>query len=230
MIACSKKGVSALQLQRMLGLGSYKTAWHLAHRLRRAMSPSSKDPLLSGTVEVDETLVGGKHTGKGCEYAYAKKTPLVAMVAREGQARTKVVSTVSATTLRRAIEQHVRPGGVLMTDELAGYQKIAARHGRHVTVKHSAKEYVRGKAHTNTVESFFALFKRGVHGSFHHVSRKHLHRYGDEFAFRWTHRKVEDWQRASLLLSQGLRRQTIALAELTNGHRTPSRRFTLPTG
>lgn len=227
LINASKKGVSALQLQRMLGLGSYKTTWHLAHRLRKAMAPSSTDPLLSGTVEVDETFIGGHCYGKGKEYAATRKTPLVAMVVRHGGVRTQVVPTISASTLKRTIEHYLKPSVTLMTDERSAYGNIAKRYGKHFTVNHSKHEYVRGTVHTNTVESFFALLKRGIHGSFHHVSRKHLSRYADEFGFRWTHRHLEDRERTEVALTQGMTRNTIALKELTYHAPTTFAPFTL---
>ena len=191
-ILCSaKKGVSALQLQRQLELGSYRTAWHLCHRIRHAMSQEPLAGLLGaggGTVEVDETYVGGKprhrqglspgpkHSRRG---RGTKKTPVVALVERGGRARSWPVKSVDSATLKDAIRKHVDPSARIVTDELNVYQGIGAEfEGGHETVNHSQKEYVRGDVHTNTIEGYFGLLKRGVMGSFHHVSTKHLHGMG----------------------------------------------------
>lgn len=197
-IMCSsKKGVSALQLQRQLGLGSYRSAWHLAHRVRHAMAQEPLSGLLKGHVEVDETYVGGKprpgnneerKKGRG-----TKKTPVMVLVERDGRARAHVIERVNAKTLKGAIRENVDRESMILTDEWAAYRGIGKefRWG-HFTVNHGKGEYYRGGAHTNTAESYFALLKRGVTGSFHHVSKKHLNRYCDEFSFRWNYRKSDD--------------------------------------
>jgi len=201
---CShKKGVSALQLQRNLGLKSYKSAWHLAHRVRFAMRILPLKASLKGTVEVDETYIGGKSRlgkrGRGSE----RKTPVVALVERGGKMRTKVVERVSAKALKGAIRENVKKSAAIMTDEFSSYRGLGREFkGGHETVNHGDREYVRGNVHVNTAESFFALFKRGVHGTFHHVSKGHLHRYADEFAFRWDHRKVTDGERTVAAIRQ----------------------------
>jgi len=193
---CShKKGVSALQLQRNLGLKSYKSAWHLSHRVRFAMREDPLASLLTGTVEVDETYVGGKGRGKRGRGA-ERKTPVVALVERDGRLRAHPVERVSAQELKGAIREAVDRDARIMTDEFPSYQGIGAEFaGGHETVQHAEGKYVHGDAHTNTAESFFALFKRGVHGTFHHISKRHLHRYCDEFGFRWDHRKGTDGER-----------------------------------
>lgn len=197
---CShKKGVSALQLQRNLGLGSYRSAWHLAHRIRSAMR---KDPLagmLKGVVECDESYIGGRpkrnpnnKRGRG-----TKKTPVMVMVERQGGAVSKPIERVDAATLHSAIKEVVHNQSTIMTDDLNSYKGIGREFkGGHHFVKHALGEYVNGDISTNTAESYFALLKRGVHGTFHHISKQHLHRYCDEFAFRWNHRKVSDGERA----------------------------------
>jgi transposase-like protein len=201
-MCASKKGVSAKQLERMLGL-TYKTAWFMAHRIRYAMTEGPMAALLTGTVEVDETYVGGKTRlgirGRGSE----RKTPVVVLVERGRAAVTQVVDRVTAKNLHAVIREEVSTESAIMTDELKSYRGIG-RHfkGGHRTVNHGRKEYARGDCHTNTAESFFSLLKRGVYGAFHHVSRKHLHRYADEFAFRWTHRKVEDGDRTKLAIAK----------------------------
>lgn len=197
-MCASKKGVSALQLQRNLGLKSYKSAWHLAHRIRFAMREQPLKTLLHGTVEVDETYVGGKtrlgRRGRGSE----RKTPVLALVERKegGSIHARVVDRLSAKTLRGAIRERVHQSAEIMTDDSPAYHGIGFSFaGGHQTVTHSKGEYVRGEVHINTAESFFALLKRGVHGTFHHVSKLHLHRYADEFGFRWDHRKATDGER-----------------------------------
>jgi transposase-like protein len=192
----SKKGVSALQLQRNLGLGSYKSAWHLAHRIRYAMTEGTLCKPLTGTVEVDETYIGGKtregKRGRGSE----RKTPVVALVERNGRVRSKPIERVNAKTLKGAIRENVHRDSRIMTDEWAAYTGIGKEFkGGHEVVNHGNGEYTRGDAYTNSVESYFALLKRGVHGIFHHVSKTHLHRYCDEFSFRWNYRKVDDGER-----------------------------------
>jgi transposase-like protein len=207
-----KKGVSALQLQRNLGLHTYRSAWHLAHRIRFSMREN--DPVaskLSGTVEVDETYVGGKprkgtrdeagnfvknKRGRG-----TKKTPVMALIERDGRARTRVLDYVDADNLKTAIRENVDRQSTIMTDECNCYNGIGIEFdGGHKTVNHSKGEYARGAVNTNTGESFFALLKRGVHGTFHHISKRHLHRYCDEFSFRWNGRKATDGERATMAI------------------------------
>jgi transposase-like protein len=211
LMCSSKKGISALQLQRELGLGSYRSAWHMAHRIRHAMKDNPSGPSLEGVVEVDETYVGGKPrkgTGPHKRGRGTKKAPVVVLVERDGSARAMPVESVDAKNLKEAIRENVRPESTIHTDELASYAGIGAEfEGGHETVNHSAGEYERNGVHTNTAESYFALLKRGVYGVFHHVSKKHLHRYCDEFSFRWDHRKTTDGERtkAALLKVEGKR-------------------------
>jgi transposase-like protein len=198
---CShKKGVSALQLQRNLGLKSYRTAWHLAHRIRFAMKEEPLASALKGTVEVDETYIGGKtHGGKRGRGA-PNKTVVLALVERDGRIRSKPVSTISAKELKGAIRENVDRRARIMTDELPSYRGIGREfQGGHKTVDHGHGQYARGKGfeiNVNSAESYFALLKRGVHGTFHHVSKQHLARYCDEFSFRWSQRKTTDGERA----------------------------------
>jgi transposase-like protein len=206
---CShKKGVSALQLQRNLGLHTYKSAWFLAHRIRLAMQEDPLASKLAGIVEVDEAYVGGKtRPGKRDENGNlivnkrgrgTKKVPVVALIERDGQARTRVVEHVTSDNLKATIRQNVQATATINTDDLNLYQGIGLDFaGGHQIVNHSQKEYARGDVYTNTAESFFALLKRGVHGTFHHISKKHLSRYCDEFSFRWGERKVTDGERTT---------------------------------
>lgn len=201
LMCSSKKGVSAKQLQRNLGLGSYQSAWHMAHRIRHAMSDPDKG-FLTGGVEVDETYVGGKPRPKAGEPRQGKrgrgtkKTPVVALVERNGRARAKVVEHVNSKTLKGAIRDHVNKKATIYTDEWSSYVGIGSEFdGGHKTVNHGKGEYVSGDATTNTVESYFALLKRGVYGTFHHISKQHLQRYCDEFSFRWDRRSWADGDR-----------------------------------
>jgi transposase-like protein len=208
LLCSAKKGISALQLQRELDIGSYRTAWHLAHRIRHAMSKEPLAGLLRGTVEVDETYVGGKprpQTGdpKPKRGRGTKKTPVVALVERGGKVRARKVDRVDGATLKAAIRENVDRKARIMTDEWRAYRGIGAEfEGGHETVNHGAYEYARDDAHVNTAESFFALLKRGVMGSFHHVSKEHLDRYCDEFSFRWDYRSIDDSPRTAIAIRQ----------------------------
>lgn len=199
---CShKKGVSALQLQRNLGLHTYRATWFLAHRIRAAMARKPTTRSLKGIIECDETYIGGnprndkhkKHIrGRG-----TTKTPVMVLVQREGGAVSKPIERVDADTLKSAIRENVDKESMIMTDEWKGYSGIGKEFvGGHHVVKHSLGEYTRGSISTNTAESYFALMKRGVHGTFHHISKHHLGKYCQEFAFRWDYREVNDGTRA----------------------------------
>ncbi len=197
---CShKKGVSALQLQRNLGLGSYKSAWHLAHRIRAAMKEKPQVGMLRGIIEVDETYVGGKPRKDGTKHRRGKgtkKTPVLAIVERNGKAVSKPIDVVNSANLRNAVNEVVNRQSTIMSDDLHSYRGIGQGFvGGHKSINHSLGQYVDGDISTNTVESYFALLKRGVHGTFHHISKKHLHRYCDEFACRWNNREVSDGER-----------------------------------
>lgn len=200
-IACSsKKSISAHQLHRMLDI-TYKTSWFMLHRIRYAMNPDN-GPTLKGVVEVDEAFIGGKgdRTTKP-----APKTPIVALIEQGGQMRTQVISSVSAKNLRQCLNEHVDKSATLSTDEHPGYKQPGKEYKLHYSVNHKRAEFERLEkdgtlASTNHCESFFSLLKRGIHGSWHHVSREHLHRYADEFAFRWNHRGSTDGERMESLI------------------------------
>lgn len=206
LMTTSKKGISALQLQRNLGLGSYRTAWHMAHRLRHAMKCEPVAGLLKGTVEVDETYVGGKPrpgTGPHKRGRGTSKAPVVVLVERDGKAHCMPVERVDAKTLKGAIVECVDKASTIHTDELNVYTGVGQHFdGGHQTVNHGQGQYAVGDVHTNTAESYFSLLKRGVYGTFHHVSKKHLHRYCDEFAFRWNGRKLTDVERRAQAIKQ----------------------------
>jgi len=188
----SRKGMSANQLSRTLGV-TYKTAWFMCHRIRHMMK--EKDSLgkaLGGTVEVDETYVGGKprrHSGEKSKRGRGtKKTPVMVLVERGGMARSSVIASVNAGTLKAAIREQVDRTAHIMTDEWSSYRGLAKEFASHGVVNHKKGQYKDGDASTNTAESFFALLKRGVYGTFHHVSKQHLIRYCAEFDFRWNTR------------------------------------------
>jgi len=194
LICSSKKGISALQIQRMLGLGSYRTAWMMMHKIRYALqAPQFKDKL-SGTVEVDETYVGGKKRGMGNAYK-GNKTAVVALVERNGAVRSQVVPVVTGKNIRKMLLGNVDKTTDIFTDTFQVYLKATKGFKSHQSVNHHKKEYVRGNVHTNTVEGYFSLLKRGVIGTFHHVSKKHLPLYLAEFDHRYSARKVTDGER-----------------------------------
>ena len=211
LMTSSKKGISSHQLSRELGI-TLKSAWFLSHRVREAMRQQPLAGMLSGTVEADEAYIGGKprpenkpaegeapktKRGRGTE-----KQPVMVLVERHGSARAMPIERVDANTLKQVIREHVHPSSTIMTDEWTAYQGIGAEfEGGHHTVNHGEQEYVRYTEDgsevisTNTGESYFALLKHGHYGVFHQLSKKHLHRYCDEFTFRWDHRKVTDGER-----------------------------------
>jgi transposase-like protein len=196
-LCASKKSISSHQLHRMLKI-TYKTAWFLSHRIRYAMGPDNANVAkLKGIVEIDETFVGGKGDIKT---KVLRKTPVVALIERGGQMRTKVVSNVTIKNMRTAITECVNTDAILNTDDSGVYRRQFKDYKRHDIVNHSNFEYSRRnadgtKSHVNTCESFFSLLKRGVMGSWHHVSREHLPKYAGEFAFRWNHRGMTDGAR-----------------------------------
>lgn len=219
LMCSSKKGISALQLQRNLGLGSYKSAWFMAHRIRYAMKVGPFPPKLKRTVEVDETYIGARRPGKRGRGA-ANKAAVLALVQRDGSLRARMIKGTTAQELKGAIRESVQRDARIVTDELHSYWGLDKEFaGGHETVGHGKKEYVRGDVHVNTAESFFALLKRGIHGTFHHVSKTHLPRYADEFSFRWNHRKVTDGARtvAAMKATEGKR---LMYREQVNGRHT----------
>jgi len=190
-LGSSKKSLSANQIHRMIGV-TYKTAWFMCHRIRLAMTPQPwAEVKLKGTVEVDETFIGPKAK---------RKTPVVALVQRQGLARVKVIASVTQKNLGAALSEGVSQEAVVNTDEHPGYKNPLKHWKEHQTVNHSRGEYQRrnpdgSRASTNTAESFFSLLKRALIGAWHHISREHLSRYANEFAFRWNTRHDRDGQR-----------------------------------
>ncbi|MDO8750020.1 MAG: IS1595 family transposase [Dehalococcoidia bacterium] len=183
----SKKGVSANQLKRMLGV-SYKTAWYLCHRIRAAMAEVNAAKLM-GTVEVDETYVGGKVEGMGHGYT-GNKAVVVGAVQRDGDIRLQVIDDRTRRSLHQFIRDHVDDRAErIFTDEWAAYRGIGDADTIHETVNHAQGEYVRGDVYTNSVENVWSLLKRSIVGSFHHVSEKHLDAYLDELEWRFNNRE-----------------------------------------
>lgn len=218
LMASSKKGYSAHQLHRTLGI-TYQSAWFLAHRIREAMANDLASGPLGGegkTVEVDETYFGERDTPiksaqrRGRPYKYHRKGPrnkraVISLVERGGKSRTFHIDHATAENVRDVIVRNVSRKSTLHTDESKLYVEVGTEFAKHETVKHSAKEYVRGDVHTNTVEGFFSIFKRGMKGVYQHCGEAHLHRYVAEFDFRYSNRSglgVEDTERAAKIIQQ----------------------------
>ena len=210
MMASSKMGVSAHQLHRTLGV-TYKTAWFMAHRIRETMSPATKKPLggEGKFVEADETYIGGKEANKHKhkrlprDLAADAKKKVVTLVQRDGSARSFHVANVTAKTVRDVLVTTADRASHLMTDGANVYTGVGTEFAAHSAVDHSAGEYVRGLAHSNTDENFFSILKRGINGTFIHVSEAHLGRYLAEFDFRYSNRSgfgVSDTMRADMML------------------------------
>jgi transposase-like protein len=210
LLCSSKKGISSLQIQRMLGLGSYRTALFMMHRIRYALAHPAFTGMLKGTVEVDEVYLGGKRLGRGRKAGKENKTCVVSLVERGGNARSFVLDRVTGENLKGAIMEHVQDGSIVVTDDYFGYRKMP-KIFKHKSVKHRAEEYVRKEkdmlVHTNNVESKFSLLRRGMIGTFHQVSKKHLPLYLAEFDHRFNHRKNTDGERtiAALKCAEGKR-------------------------
>ena len=199
--ATSKKGVAALEIMRHCQI-TYKSALFMMNRIRFAMAPEP-GPKLKGIVEVDETFVGGKPRFKGDNKRGrgTAKTPVFAAVERGGKIRRRVIANVTGETLKEAIREEVSRHATIITDEFNLYKGIGKEYaGGHEKVCHSTGEYVRGAIHTNTVESSFALVKRGITGVYHNVSKDYLHRYLWQFDFLWNNRNMNDGERTAELM------------------------------
>lgn len=193
LMCSSKKGISALQLQRNLGIKTYKTAWKMAHAIRNAMQETDSFAKLFGDVEVDETYVGGKDRNGKRGRGSRAKTPIVGLAQRKGKVKTQPVDRVDSDTLKAIILDNVRQDSRILTDEWKSYTGIGIHFdGGHEVVNHGSGEYVKGDISTNWIESYWSLLKKGIGGIFHHISKQHLAKYCDEFNFRWNYRKVSD--------------------------------------
>jgi len=192
LICEAKKGMSACQVQRTLGLGSYKTAWYLCHRIRHAMIESQR-PMLDGKIEMDETYVGGKLWHQGKSARLDNKEVVIGIRRRGGELRFFHTKDARSGTLLKYIRENLSEDfEVLFTDDARAYRGAAMefrKQGRHKTIRHKLGIYAKGDIHTNTVESAFSLLKRGIMGSWHRVSAKHLQAYCTEMAFRFNRRK-----------------------------------------
>ena len=210
LMTSSKKGISSHQLHRVLEV-TYKTAWFMSHRIREAMRDGDLAPFGSGggIVEVDETFIGhdttvkakGDKKGRG----YAHKYKVLSLVDRStGRARSMVVDSLKAADLLPILKENIAAEAIVYTDEAGQYKNLGRDFAEHGFVAHGAGEYVSGKVHTNTIEGYFSIFKRGMKGVYQHCAKKHLHRYTAEFAFRYSNRIAagfDDSDRAHLALA-----------------------------
>jgi transposase-like protein len=190
LILNAKKGISAMQLQRDLGIGGYKTAWYLNHRIRESMREGSL-PLMGGIVEIDETYLGGRQ--KGHEGKKRNKNVVFGMRERGGPLRFLHTKDATAKTWNQILAANLHEGvGLVMTDESSAARSVLKGNPKHRMVRHGSGEYVVGINYTNSIESAFSLLKRGIVGSFHRMSIKHLQRYLNEFSYRFNRRKSVD--------------------------------------
>jgi transposase-like protein len=204
LLSSSKKGISSNQLHRTLGI-TLKSAWFLSHRIREAMKDGNPSPLGGPweIVEADETYIGRNSKVRVNKRGGEHKNKVIGLVQRGGKARTMHVDRVTSESVREVLSENVDSISRLMTDEASWYKKAGLNFITHQSVHHRREEYVRGEAHTNTIEGYFSIFKRGMKGIYQHCSEKHLHRYLAEYDFRYNHRVrlgVDDVQRTEAAL------------------------------
>lgn len=216
LLCASKKGISSHQLHRILEI-TYEAAWFMSHRIREAMRTGSLAPIggPGSIVEADETFIGKKEGAVKHPNArgYAHKQAALSLVERGGEVRSFVIDKADTANIKPIVDANLRKESMLITDEAALYGKIGAEFKHHFTVQHGAGEYVRGSVHTNTLEGYLSIFKRGMKGVYQHCSQRHLHRYLAEFDFRYNNRVangVQDEERSEKAL-KGLQGQTANL-------------------
>lgn len=207
LILSHKKGISSIQLGKDLGV-TQKTAWFMLHRIREQLKANNSS-MLSGVCEVDETFIGGKMKNKHKKVRAAahanndshtlNKVGVMGLLERGNSVRLQVIDS-SKQTLKQMVKQHIEPSAIVITDSLNAYSGLAKTYSQHEVVNHIQDEYVRGMYHTNSIEGFFSLLKRGIYGIYHQVSPKHLSRYCDEFAHRYNSRHLKDGDRFTLSL------------------------------
>ena len=201
-----KKGISSHQLARDIEV-TQKSAWFMLHRIRYAFDHENFKKTMGDVVEADETFVGGKNKNRHADKKVANsqgrsfkdKTPVLGLM-QNGHVNCTVIPNTQAETIKPVIERMVKEGAILVTDDWDAYRALCPKYN-HVIVDHQKGEYVRGAFHTNSIEGFWSIFKRGVYGIYHQVSRKHLHRYCVEFSYRYNTRTVNDPQRFNLCLT-----------------------------
>ena len=209
LMATGIKGTASMKLHRDLGI-TQKTAWHLAHRIRESWANTSRQ--FAGPVEVDETYIGGKRknmpkhkreamTGRG---SVGKVAIAGAKDRTSNQVNARVVHTIDSETLQKFVAENANPGATVYTDDHSSYETLSFHHE---SVKHSIGEYVRGQAHTNGIESFWSMLKRGYHGTYHHMSRQHLNRYVKEFSGRHNQREFDTIDQMIVMVLGGEGRQ-----------------------
>jgi transposase-like protein len=220
LLCSSKKGMSANQLRRGLEI-TYKSAWFMAHRIRHAIADLSKLKL-TGIVEADETYVGGKAKGSGLRgRTTKKKAPVFSLVERNGNVRSQHIERVTGLNLKSIIRENVDKSAIIMSDDYHAYHGLKKEFADHKIIRHSSKQYVNGDIHTNTIEGYFSILKRGIIGVYHHVGKQHLHRYLNEFDFRYNGRKTLDAENTNraIICSKGKRlmyRESVASGNMTN--------------
>jgi transposase-like protein len=208
LLSASKKGMSAHQLHRMMGV-TYKTAWFMFHRIREAMRVLNIEPLggEGKVVEADETYVGGKEQNKhlrkrtGHKNGLSKKEAVVSIIEREGKVHSYHTGRATAEQVSPILTGLVHHRTVLITDDSSVYKTVGEKFAAHQIVKHSLNQYVVGQVHTNTIEGFFGIFKKGMTGVYQHCGKQHLQRYLNEFDFRYNERKINDLERANVALA-----------------------------
>lgn len=206
LMTSTRCGISAKQLERELGV-TYKTAWRMAKLIRQELMAQDDEPF-GGEVEMDETYIGGRRRGtkRGRPSEDSHKVPVFGMVQRSGRVAAVAVRNVKAKSLMPRVRKRVLPSSVVYTDELKSYDGLKRRGYQHNRIHHAEQVYVSGNVHTNTIEGFWSLVKRGINGVYHAVSAKHLQGYLNEYAFRYNHRDKGQQQFRTLLLRAALSR------------------------